>query len=81
MKTIDENQMKKILEENEVLFGTKQAKKSIKNQKAEKIIVSKERKDIINFENKEIFEGDTKKLGYLSGKPFNISVVTVLKGK
>lgn len=79
MKTIDEDQMKKILKERKVLFGAKQAKKFIKKKEAEKIIVSEERKDRIDFKNKLIFKGDTKKLGYLCGKPFNISVVTILK--
>jgi len=79
MITVDDSEIKKIVNEKKVLFGIREAKKAIKNKKAEKIIISEERSDLIKFKDKIIFQGDSKKLGYLCGKPFNISVVTVLK--
>ncbi|MCD6398458.1 MAG: ribosomal L7Ae/L30e/S12e/Gadd45 family protein [Candidatus Aenigmarchaeota archaeon] len=79
MKTMEDSEIKKIVNENKVLFGIREAEKAIKNKKAEKIIISEERSDLIKFKDKIIFQGNSKKLGYLCGKPFNISVVTVLK--
>jgi len=79
MKTIDENKIKKLVNENKVVFGLKEARKAIKQKKDDKIIISEEMSDSIKTKNKLIFQGDSKKLGYLCGKPFNISAITVLK--
>lgn len=77
-KKISENEIKKILNEKKVLFGIRQAKKALKKKNVENIIVSQER-DVVKTEKKLIFEGSSKKLGQLCGKPFNISAITILK--
>ncbi len=75
---ISEGEIKKILKERKVFYGYKEAKKALKAGKAENIIVAN---DIFRKEFKDCleFEGDQKQLGIVCGKPFGISVLTVIK--
>ena len=82
MNKITENEIKKMLKERKALYGYKQAKKALKGGKTESIIIAnqglvykEEFKDYLEF------EGNSKQLGIVCGKPFGISVLTVLKEK
>ena len=79
---ISENEIKKILKEKKVLFGSKQAKKALKSGILEKVIVSNYAVGVDNEFNEKYkltFDESSKKLGIICSKPFNISVITVLK--
>jgi len=75
---VTESEIKKVLKERKVLYGYKQAKKALKGKKVESIITAS---DKFNREFKDCmkFEGSPKQLGIICGKPFGISVLTVLK--
>ncbi len=78
---ISESEVKKIVKEKKVLYGYKQAKKALKSGKVENIIIARDRKEELlkDFENCIEFNGDSKRLGTICGKPFNVSVLTVIK--
>jgi large subunit ribosomal protein L30e len=67
----------------EVTFGVSQAKKAIANKQGKLIVIAtncpanelREQKDIPVME----FPGNNRELGSACGKPFSVSVVTVLK--
>ncbi|MCD6477468.1 MAG: hypothetical protein J7K87_00500 [Candidatus Aenigmarchaeota archaeon] len=81
MKEITENDIKNLLKKKNVLFGFRQAKKALKNNILENVIVSSDSIHEKEFENKYklIFKGDSKKMGIICGKPFSISVIAILK--
>lgn len=77
---ISESEVKKMIKERKVLYGYKQAKKALKSRKAENIIVARDRIELLKeFNNSIEFDGDSKRLGTICGKPFNVSVLTVIK--
>lgn len=80
MEKIGEAEIKKILKERKILYGFREAKKALKAGKVENIIVANET-FIKEFKGCIEFEGDQKQLGLTCGKPFGISVITVLKEK
>ncbi len=73
-------ELKKIISTGKVYFGLKQARKSIKKGSTKVLIIAENCPE--KFENvdvpKIIFEGDGFELGTLCGKPFNVSVVSVI---
>ena len=79
---INEKEVKDLIKNKKVFYGAKQMRKSLKEGRAELVIVASNRKDLLN-ELKDvtpkIFAGNSKELGQTCGKPFNISVITVLK--
>ena len=78
---INENEIRKLLKERKVLYGYKEAKKALKSGKAENIIIVNKSLSKKEFEDCLEFDGDRKQLGIICGKPFCISVLTVLKEK
>jgi len=77
---ISENDIKKILKEKKVLFGSKQAKKALKRGVLEKVIVSNDAiGNEFNEKYKLTFNESSKKLGIICNKPFNVSVIAILK--
>jgi len=78
---INENEIKKILREKKVLYGYKQAKKALKGGKVENVIIASGSPHKEEFKDCLEFEEDSKKLGLICGKPFCISVLTILKEK
>jgi len=76
-----ENEIKKIIKERKVLYGYKQAKKTLKSGNAESIIIANDMPLKKEFKEYKEFDGDSKQLGIICGKPFNISVLTVIKEK
>lgn len=79
METITEKDMKKILKQRKVLYGYNQAKKALKSGKSENIIVAGLGMAKGKFKSCLEYEGDSKKMGIICGKPFNISTITILK--
>ncbi len=79
MDKINENEIKKFIKEREYLCGYKQAKKALKDGKAEKIIIAGKSIGKEEFKDSLIFEGNSKQLGIACNKPFSISVLTILK--
>ncbi len=73
-------ELKKVINSGKMYFGMKQAKKAIKKGEAKVIIVASNAPNAIDAENVPIikFDGDGFELGALCGKPFSISVVTVV---
>ncbi len=75
-------EMKKILKTGKVYFGLKQAKKAMEKGEAKLIIVADncpEKKEVEKWNiTKIMFDGDGMELGALCGKPFNISVLTIV---
>ena len=73
-------ELKKIISTGKVYFGVKQAKKALKNGEAKILIVANncpEKFEKVNVPRID-FEGDGFELGALCGKPFNVSVVSVI---
>lgn len=79
MDKITENEIKNMLKERKALYGYKQAKKALKSGKAEYIIIASEGIPKEEFKDYLEFEGNLKQLGIICGKPFGISVLTILK--
>ncbi len=73
-------ELKKIISTGKVYFGLKQAKKSTKRGEVKVLIIAENCPE--KFEEVDIpkitFEGDGFELGALCGKPFNVSVVSVI---
>ena len=78
---INENEIKRIIKERKVLYGYKQAKKAAKAGKAEDIIITGKYNTKKELKEYSEFGGNSKELGIICGKPFGISVLTVLKEK
>ncbi len=70
-----------ILKEKEIVMGYKRSLDLLKEKKAENIIVSNNcPKDYLNSLGKvETYDGSSKDLGIVCGKPFNIAVISVIK--
>ncbi len=72
-------EMKKIMKTGKVYLGYRQALKAIKKGEAKLIIVASNAPETIDTDVPVIkFEGDGFELGALCGKPFSVSVVTVV---
>ena len=78
---ITETEIKKILKEKKVLYGCKQAKKALKDDKVENIIITNDGIHKKEFKDYLEFEGKPSQLGIICGKPFGVSVLTILKEK
>lgn len=75
--------MKKLIKEREVLFGLKGAKRMLESGEAEKIILSENspkyfEEELKKFPTEKVGE-NSREIGEICGKPFNISVLTVKK--
>ena len=72
-------EIKKLMSTGKVKMGLREAKKS---DGVQMYIVAKNCTDAEYFKNTDIpvyyYEGDGKALGVVCGKPFNISVITVI---
>ncbi len=72
-------ELKKVIETGKIYLGIKQAKKAIKNEKAKLIVVANNAPENIDSNVPVIkFEGDGFELGALCGKPFSVSVITII---
>ena len=75
-------ELKKVLNSGKVLFGVKQAKKALNKGDAKLVIVANncpERNEIQEWNVAKIFfDGDSVELGASCGKPFSISVLTII---
>ncbi len=75
-------ELKKILKTGKVYFGIKQARKALNKGEAKLLIVADncpEKKEIENWDIPRImFDGDGLELGAFCGKPFNVSVLTIV---
>ena len=75
-------ELKKILKTGKVYFGIKQARKALNKGEAKLLIVADncpEKKEIENWDIPKImFDGDGLELGAFCGKPFNVSVLTIV---
>lgn len=75
-------ELKKVLTTGKVYFGIKQARKAIKNGEAKLVIVADncpEKKEVEEWSIPKImFDGDGFELGAFCGKPFNVSVLTIV---
>jgi large subunit ribosomal protein L30e len=77
-----ERNLKIAITTGSVLFGTKEAEKAVKNKTAKMIVMAD------NYSNEFLtnqnavkslqFPGDNVALGALCGKPFSVSVVTII---
>lgn len=81
MMNIERN-LKIAITTGKVLFGSKEAEKSVKNKTAKMIVLASNFSNDF-LENQKIanvleFSGDNIALGALCGKPFSISVVTII---
>ena len=76
-------EIKKILNTGKVYYGIKQARKAIDKGEAKLIIVADncpEKEEIRGWNIPKImFDGDGIELGALCGKPFNVSVLTIVE--
>ncbi len=81
-KDVLAKELKKILATGKVYFGVKQAKKALKRNEAKLVIYASNCPDKREIEGwnvpKIAFNGDGVELGAYCGKPFSISVVTVV---
>ena len=73
-------EIKKVITTGKVYYGLKQAKKAIKKGEAKMLIVAENCPEKFEKEKipKIVFEGDGIELGAVCGKPFNISVISVI---
>ncbi|AGB05255.1 ribosomal protein L30E [Aciduliprofundum sp. MAR08-339] len=75
-------ELKKVLATGKVYFGIKQARKAVKNGEAKLLIVADncpEKKEVEEWNIPKImFDGDGFELGAFCGKPFNVSVLTIV---
>lgn len=77
-----ERNLETAIASGKVLFGSKEAEKSVKNKTAKMIVLASNYSNDL-LENQRIakileFPGDNVALGALCGKPFSISVVTII---
>jgi large subunit ribosomal protein L30e len=77
-----ERDLKIAINTGKVLFGSKEAEKSVKNKKAKMVVLASNCSNE-TLENQTVakvleFPGDNVALGALCGKPFSISVVTII---
>jgi large subunit ribosomal protein L30e len=77
-----ERNLKIAINTGKVLFGTKEAEKSLKSRTAKAIVVAENCSNelILNQNITKLlwFPGDNVALGALCGKPFSISAVTII---
>jgi len=72
-------ELKKIIKTGKIYLGLKQAKKAIAKGEAKLLIVATNAPKELNTEVPQVkFDGDGFELGALCGKPFSVSVVTVV---
>ncbi len=72
-------ELKKIIKTGKIYIGIKQAKKAISNGEAKLLIIANNAPEKIDANVPIIeFEGDGFDLGAICGKPFSVSVVTVV---
>ncbi len=75
-------EIKKILDSGKVYYGIKQARKAVEKGEAKLLIVADncpEKEEVQSWNiPKIIFDGDGIELGALCGKPFNVSVLTIV---
>jgi len=75
-------ELKKILKTGKVYFGVKQAKKALSRGEVKLVIVANncpEKSEIEGWDVPKImFDGDGLELGAFCGKPFNVSVLTIV---
>jgi len=79
MNEIASNEIKRIMKKRDVLYGHREAKKALKSGKSEKVIISSDSIGKEDFKDALIFNGNSKELGIICGKPFSVSVLTILK--
>ncbi len=76
-------ELKKILSTGKVYYGIKQARKAVEKGEAKLVIVADNCPDKSEIQQwnipKIMFDGDGIELGALCGKPFNISVLTIVE--
>ncbi|MCD6370405.1 MAG: 50S ribosomal protein L30e [Thermoplasmata archaeon] len=75
-------ELKRILSSGKVYFGVKQAKKALERKEAKLVIYANncpEKSEIEKWKIPKLaFEGDSVELGAYCGKPFSVSVLTVV---
>ena len=72
-------ELKKIIKTGKIYIGLKQAKKAIAKGEAKLLIVATNAPESISGDVPHVqFDGDGFELGALCGKPFSVSVVTVV---
>ncbi len=72
-------ELKKIIKTGKIYIGIKQAKKAIAKGEAKLLIVATNAPESISGDVPQVqFDGDGFELGALCGKPFSVSVVTVV---
>ncbi len=75
-------ELKKILKTGKVYFGVKQARKAMEKGEVKLLVVASncpEKSEIQEWNVPKImFDGDGIELGAMCGKPFNISVLTIV---
>lgn len=72
-------ELKKVIQTGKIYIGIKQAKKAIKNGEAKLIVVANNAPEEIEANVPVIkFDGDGFELGALCGKPFSVSVITII---
>lgn len=75
--------IKEAMKENKIVYGYRKVLKFIRNNKVETVILSnnapeKVKRMIMNSNVKvEIFEGGSKEMGTICGKPYPISVIAI----
>jgi len=75
--------IKEAMKENKIVYGYREVLKFIRNNKVETVILSnnapeKVKRMIMNSNVKvEIFEGGSKEMGTICGKPYPISVIAI----
>ena len=76
-------ELKKILKTGKVYFGVKQARKAMENGEVKLLIVASncpEKEELREWDVPKImFDGDGIELGAMCGKPFNVSVLTIVE--
>ncbi len=75
--------LRTVTKTGKVLFGVEQAKNAIEKKKGKLIVIASNCPEIGLKEQKEVpvieFPGTNRELGSACGKPFSVSVVTVLE--
>ncbi|OYT59763.1 50S ribosomal protein L30e [Euryarchaeota archaeon ex4484_178] len=75
-------ELKKILKTGKVYFGVKQARKAFQKEETKLLIIASNCPEKSEMESwdvpKIMFDGDGLELGAFCGKPFNVSVLTIV---
>lgn len=78
-KEIVARELKKIMKSGKVYLGIKQARKAIEKGEAKLLIVASNALEVPKADVPVLkFDGDGFELGAMCGKPFSVSIVTVI---